>query len=77
MVDFIHDSKRLLTLRRKLPLFRYAADLGYRTVLRKESITIDLTEIDLERGDAFEYYSERHLDRALAFVDHLLEQAGA
>lgn len=77
VVDFIHESKRLLTLRRKLPVFRYAADLGYRTVRRKEGITIDLTDLDLERRDAFEYYSERHLDRTREFIDDLLEQAEA
>ena len=77
VVDFIHASKRLLTLRRKLTVFRYAADLGYRTVQRKEGITIDLTAIDLKRKDAFEYYSGRHLDRTRVFVDDLLEQADA
>ncbi len=77
VVDFIHGSKRLLTLRRKLPMFRYAAELGYRTVQRKEGITIDLTVIDLERTDAFEHYSERHLERTREFVDTLLEHADA
>lgn len=77
VADFIHESKRLLTLRRKLTVFRYAAALGYRTVRRKEGIAIDLTQIDLDREGAFEYYSGRHLERTREFVDNLLEQADA
>lgn len=77
VVEFIHDSKRLLTLRRKLAVFRCAADVGFRTVRRKEGISIDVTTVDLERENAFEYYSERHLERSREFVANLLEQADA
>lgn len=77
IVAFIHDSKRLLTLRRKLPLFRHAANVGYRSIRRKEGVIIDLEETNLGQTDAFGHYSKRHRARTREFVDDLLEQAGA
>jgi len=75
--DYIHDSKRVLTLRRKLPVCRYAAAAGYERVRRKEGVEIALEAIDLERRDHFEYYSTRHHERTREFVETLLDQAGA
>ena len=75
--DYVHESKRLLTLRRKLPLFRYAAAVGYERLQRKEGVEIDLTAIDLNRSDYFEHYSTAHHERTREFVDELLKQADA
>lgn len=75
VVDYIHDSKRILTLRRKTPVFRYAAALGYRTVQRKEGVTINLEDINLDRTDAFDHYSEKHRARTRTFIENLLDQA--
>jgi hypothetical protein len=75
--DYVHESKRLLTLRRKLPLCRYAAAVGYERLQRKEGVEIDLTTIDLDRSDYFEHYSIAHHERTREFVDELLKQADA
>lgn len=76
-VDYVHESKRLLTLRRKLPVCRYAATVGYERLRRKEGVEIDLTSINLERSDYFEHYSTAHHERTREFVDELLDQADA
>lgn len=75
--DFVHASKRLLTLRRDVPKFRYAAAIGYELVQRKEGITIDLDDVDLDHDDHRNYYREQHCQRAREFVDVLLEHADA
>lgn len=75
VVDYIYDSKRILTLRRKTPVFRYASALGYRMVQRKEGVTIDLKDINLDRTDAFDHYSEKHHTRTQTFIKNLIEQA--
>lgn len=76
-VDFIHDSKRLLTLWHEVPKFRYAAEIGYEAVRRKEGIIIDFGDVDLDQDDYHEYYSEQHRQRAREFVDTILDQADA
>jgi len=76
-VNFIHDSKRFLTLRRNLPKLEWAYKLGYEAVVRKEGVEIDLTTIDFDRSNYFDYYTERHLSRSRAFVQTVLEEADA
>lgn len=76
-VDFIHTSKRLLTLRHEVPKFQYVAELGYDIVRRKEGITIDLAGVDLERRDYRAYYTDQHQQRAREFVDTLIAHADA
>jgi prophage maintenance system killer protein len=73
---YIHDSKRLLTLRNRLSLFQYAAALGYETAERKEGIIINLTEIDFDTADS-DIYERQHRERTRTFVETLLEQADA
>jgi prophage maintenance system killer protein len=76
-VDYVHESKRLLTLRRRTVHFRIAAEIGYTTVERKGDVTIDLDSVDLDVSDPYSHYSDAHLDRTRDFVDDLLEQADA
>ncbi|MFC5279388.1 hypothetical protein ACFPM1_11575 [Halorubrum rubrum] len=74
--DFIFDSKRLLTLRRKLSLLKYAHKCGYDKVRRKDGAEIDLTEVDFDRNNHRAYYKRRHLERSRDFIDLLLERTG-
>lgn len=75
--DFIYGSKILLTLRRRLPLFRWAHRYGYGAVERKEGLVIRFENVNLQRQDHYDYYTERHLTHSRAFVDRLLEEADA
>lgn len=75
--EYIYDSKRILTLRNQLPLLRWAQQYGYERVERKERIQINLIEIDLDRDDHLNYYTDRHLDRTREFVETALEEADA
>lgn len=75
--EYIYDSKRILTLRNQLPLLRWAQQYGYERVERKEGIQINLMEIDLDRDDHLNYYTDRHLDRTREFVETALEEADA
>lgn len=70
--DFILNSKRLLTLRRRHNLFRYADEFGYDKVRRKEDIVIDLDSINFDRDDLFDYYGELHYKHTREFVERLL-----
>lgn len=75
-VEYIYTSKRLLILRRTTPILRWANKYGYQRVERKEGISIDLADIDFDRRDHFERYTERHRSRSLAFVETILDKAG-
>lgn len=72
--DFIVDSKRLLTVRRNVGLFRHLAEFGCNTVRRKGGIDIPLVEFDLDlyRHEAYSRYAREHERRTLAFVEKLL-----
>lgn len=77
IAHYIFDSKRILTLRNHLALFRWAERYGYGAVERKEGVVILFDDIDLERQDHHEYYTQRHLERTQEFVDGLLEEVDA
>lgn len=49
--SFIHDSKRLLTVRRKTPLLRHVRRLGFDGVVRKGGVEIDCSQYELDRED--------------------------
>lgn len=74
---FIHESKRLLTVRRKMHVLRYAREFGVRAVRRKNDVVIDLSEYDLERDDPWTYYGALHEDRSVAFVRTILAEIDA
>jgi hypothetical protein len=74
--SYIHDSKRLGTLRRKTALFRYARKQGYDIVRRKEGIDIDLRERKLDRNDFHDYYQKQHTNRSIEFVRTVLDETG-
>lgn len=75
--EFIYESKKLLTLRRKTPILRYASEMGFDAIERKEGVQIFLDDYDLNRSDYQEYYANQHRQRTEAFVNALLNKANA
>lgn len=76
--EYIEDSKRLITLRRNVPRFRYLNDAGCNVVERKDGLRIHLPEYDLSfnHWEALDEYGERHRERSIEFVENVLRQAG-
>lgn len=72
----IYESKRLLLLRRKSDLLRYAKKFGVETVRRKSGIEIDLTAHDFENDDIASLAEEGHRNRCIQFTVDLLQKSG-
>jgi len=73
--EYVHESKRLLLLRRKSGLLEYARQYGVTTVERKSGISIDLTAHSLGHGNAETVAKDAHQNRCVHFVTTLLERS--
>ena len=76
--EYINESKRLLTVRRKNVLFKHLVRFGVRTLERKHAVEIDLTEYELDMypSEAKIVYAEKHEDLWVTFVEEAVERAG-
>ena len=76
--EYITDSKRLLTVRRKNVLFKHLYSFGVRTVERKHAIELDLTayELDMYPSEAKTIYAKKHEALWTEFVEEAVERAG-
>lgn len=74
---YIHDSKRLLTVRRNAHVFRYAQSFGVDVVRRKNDVDIELSEFDLTVDNPLGYFATEHEHRSIDFVETVLTQAGS
>lgn len=76
--EYITESKRLLTVRRKNVVFKHLYTFGVRTVERNHAIEIDLTayELDIYPSEAKTIYANKHEDLWVEFVDEAVERAG-
>lgn len=76
--EYINESKRLLTVRRKNVLFKHLYSFGARTLERKHAVEIDLTEYELDMypSEAKIVYAEKHQELWVAFVEEAVERAG-
>ena len=76
--EYITESKRLLTVRRKNVVFKHLHKFGVRTVERKHAIEIDLTayELDMYPSKAKTIYAKKDEDLWVEFVDEAVERAG-
>ncbi|WP_276299277.1 hypothetical protein [Halorussus lipolyticus] len=74
--EYIVDSKRLLTIRRNIDLFRYLERYGCRTVRRKGGIDVVLSEyaFDFRQHEALRDYAHKHERRTTDFVKKLLRK---
>jgi len=76
--EYINESKRLLTIRRKNVLFKHLYGFGARTLKRKHAVEIDLTayELDMYPSEAKIVYAEQHEELWIEFVEEAVERAG-
>ena len=76
--EYITESKRLLTVRRKNVVFKHLHKFGVRTVERKHAIEIDLTAYDLDMypSEAKNIYAKNHEVLWAGFVEEAVERAG-
>ena len=76
--EYINESKRLLTVRRKNVLFKHLREFGATTLERKHEVMIDLSEYELDMypHEAKVFYAERHEDLWIEFVEQAVERAG-
>lgn len=68
---YINESKRLLTVRRKNLLLKYAGEFGVSNVERKHGICIELAdyELDMHSHEAKKVYAKRHEELWIDFVE--------
>ena len=76
--EYITESKRLLTVRRKNVVFKHLYKFGVRTVERKHAIEIDLTayELNIYPSEAKTIYAKKHEALWTEFVEEAAERAG-
>ncbi|RDZ48796.1 hypothetical protein C5B91_21635, partial [Haloferax sp. Atlit-10N] len=76
--EYINESKRLLTVRRKNVLCKHLYRFGARTLERKHAVEIDLTayELDMYPSEAKVAYAEQHEELWIEFVEEAVERAG-
>jgi hypothetical protein len=76
--EYIDESKRLLTVRRKNVPFKHLREFGATTLERKHGVLIDLTEYELDMypHEAKEKYAREHEQLWIEFVEEAVERAG-
>jgi hypothetical protein len=76
--EYIEESKRLLTVRRKNVPFKHLREFGATTLERKHGVLIDLTEYELDMypHEAKEKYAREHEQLWIEFVEEAIERAG-
>jgi len=76
--EYIEESKRLLTVRRKNVPFKHLREFGATTLERKHGVLIDLTEYELDMypHEAKEKYAREHEQLWIEFVEEAVERAG-
>jgi hypothetical protein len=76
--EYIEESKRLLTVRRKNVPFKHLREFGETTLERKHGVLIDLTEYELDMypHEAKEKYAREHEQLWIEFVEEAVERAG-
>lgn len=75
--NYINESKRLLTVRRKGDRFKYLKEFGCDVLVRKHDIEIHLEEyeLDLPRSERWETYAEQHEQLWIDFTEEAVERA--
>lgn len=76
--EYINESKRLLTVRRKNVIFKHLREFGATTLERKHEVMIDLTEYELDMypHEAKEKYAQEHEQLWIEFVEEAVERTG-
>lgn len=74
---YVNESKRLLTLRRKARVFRYAQGFGVDVVRRRNGVDIDLHEYALDVDNPLGHFAVEHESASVDFVRTILGESGA
>lgn len=74
---YVHESKRLLTVRRKAHVLGYAREFGVDVARRRNGVDIDLHEYPLDVTDPFGHFSAEHESTSIDFVRTALDVADA
>ncbi len=76
--DYINQSKRLLTVRRKGGRFKYLEEFGCDVLVRKHDIEIHLEdyELDLHRSERWQKYAEKHEELWIEFTEDAVRRTG-
>lgn len=74
---YVHESKRLLTVRRKAHVLRYAREFGVDVVRRRNAVDIDLQEYALDVDDPLGHFAVEHESASVEFVRTILDESGA
>lgn len=76
--NYINESKRLLTIRRKNVKLKYVRKFGGTTVIRKHDVRIPLSsyELDMPPSRAKKQYAEEHEQLWIEFVEQAVERVG-
>lgn len=75
--EYINESKRLSTVRRKGDRFKYLDEFGCDVLERKHGIEIQLDEYELDMypSDRWEIYAERHEELWIEFAEAAVRRA--
>ncbi len=76
--DYINESKRLLTVRRKGGRFKYLEKFGCDVLVRKHDVEIPLEayELDLQPSQRWRMYANRHEKLWVTFTGEAVRRAG-
>jgi prophage maintenance system killer protein len=76
--QYITESKRILTVRRKTKPFSMLSEWGCEVVKRKNNIEIPLAKYDLDftRSEAYSHYGDRHTQLCINFLIESVKRAG-
>lgn len=76
--EYIKESKRLLTVRRKGARFKHLEQYGCDVLVRKHGIEIILEEyeLDLPPSERWRKYAEQHEELWIEFMEEAVERAG-
>ena len=75
--EYIRESKRILTVRRKAALFSFLQSLGATGVRRKNDVVIPFETYPLDVDDPWAYYAVEHDHVWEEFATDYLQRAGA
>ena len=72
--EFVRESKRLLSLSRKARMFCHLQNWGCDAVVRKNNVTIEFDEYDIEVPHPRPHFREQHQELSTQFVYQVLER---
>lgn len=72
--DFVQESKRLLMMSRKAPMFRYLVQWGCEHIERKNGDSIYLQDYNIDVDDPYSHFRSKHKKLCTDFVRRVLDR---